>query len=280
MRWLAIAAAAAVGAGCGAGGPNNEGPSETPVPTAPPAGAVGAGKRTGERVIPIPSRPPPDVPARLPASGATGSFEGIDFEAYADTLDYVLFLVDRYWSRNFPGGRGDRYSPPAQVIAYYPLTATPRCGGGEEGAGNADYCAARDFVGFDEPGFMIPFYLQLGPVANATIIAHEWGHVIQTRLRLEYDESVEKELNADCLAGVWAADAVEHGIVATAELTEAKRQLIAVGDMPGIPWQAPSAHGTGPQRVKAFTLGYESGSNACLEELRPGFSRGRPGVVP
>jgi predicted metalloprotease len=270
--------------GCGQGrsadAPAPTAASHEPVPTAPPADATGVTKRSGERLIAIPSARPSGLPEELPGDGAAGSFEGIDFEVYDATLQYIAFLVDGYWSEHFPSGEGGRYRPPGRVIAYYPLTGAPRCAGRPEGPGNADYCAGRDFVGFDEPGFMIPFYQQIGPVANATIIAHEWGHVIQTRLGLDFDKTVEKELNADCLAGVWTADAVERGLIAGADLKEARQQLIKVGDSPGVPWQAPNAHGTGAQREKAFALGDQGGADACLTELRPGFSRGRPGVVP
>jgi uncharacterized protein len=166
------------------------------------------------------------------------------------------------------------------VIAYYPDAAAPRCGRVEEQPGNADYCATRDFVAFDEPGFMVPYYRSIGPVANATILAHEWGHLIQARLGLDYEETVEKELNADCLAGAWAAGAVKSGYVAAAELAEAKRQLFAIGDVAGVPWHAAIAHGSGSQRDEAFELGDARGAEGCLNELEPGFSRGRPGVLP
>jgi predicted metalloprotease len=272
------AIAATVVAGCGVPLPGAD--TNGPVPTHAPPGARGTRSGGGERVIAIPSSRPAGVADQIPGDGSPGSFEGADFDAYQAELDYIVFLVDQYWSTNFPPGGIGRYSPPRRVIAYYPDTTAPRCGGDREQPGNADYCSQENFIAFDEPGFMVPFYIQIGPVANATILAHEWGHVIQVRIGLHYRETVEKELNADCLAGVWAADAIRRDIVEPDDLAEAKRQLLRVGDVPGTPWTASNAHGDGPDRVDAFELGEQHGVEACLDELEPGFSRGRPGVVP
>lgn len=279
--YLLVALLLVCGAGCQGAADTDPMTQTTPeTEPAPPAGAPGAGARPGERLIPIPATQKSRAPDRLAAEAATGSFEGIDFDEYASAVSQIVGLIDGYWSENFPPIRGKRYSPPRRITAYYPDTGAPRCEGAVERPRNANYCAARDFIAFDEPGFMIPFYSDVGPTAGATVLAHEWGHVIQARLGLDFPETVEKELNADCLAGAWVADAVEHDVVATSEVEQSTRELLDVGDAPGIPWQAPNAHGTGPQRIAAFTLGRDAGPLRCLTELRPGFSRGRPNVVP
>jgi predicted metalloprotease len=265
-------------AGCGGG----SGDPDSPAANLPPPGASGDQSRKGQRVLTIPDAPPPGIRPTLPGNGAKGSFEGVNFRSYERSLNYTLFLINDYWKQNFPASRSRSYRPPQRVIAYYPDTRAPFCGGAREPPGNADFCAngRRNFVSFDEPGFMVPYYRKIGPVANATILAHEWGHLIQDRLGLLYDVTVEKELNADCLAGVWSGHAVKENQVDLPDLNEARRQLIAIGDQPGVPWTGTSTHGTGPQRVRAFLTGLTGGLDGCTDHLAPGFSKDRPGVVP
>lgn len=127
---------------------------------------------------------------------------------------------------------------------------------------------------------------QAGDFAQAYVIAHEVGHHIQTVLgissqvqqaRRQASESqgnalsVRQELQADCLAGVWAhhnqqrTQFLEQGDIAEAmdaahkigdDYLQKKAQGYAVPDS--------FTHGTSAQRMKWFEIGYKGGQlNQC-----------------
>jgi predicted metalloprotease len=142
------------------------------------------------------------------------------------------------------------------------------------------YCAADQKVYLDleflnalQERFRAP-----GDFAQAYVIAHEVGHHVQTLLGLSsrnapgvdrHDQnefSVRRELQADCLAGVWAhhADAA-RGVLEAGDVEEALGAAAAVGDdrlqREAGRRVAPETftHGTSAQRVRWFRRGLERG---------------------
>ena len=130
------------------------------------------------------------------------------------------------------------------------------------------------------------FYHQLkhkfkapGDFAQAYVIAHEVGHHIQTllgiskkvhaqRSKLDPVEanklSVKQELQADCLAGVWAFHA--NHLLEPGDLEEGLTAASAIGDdtlqkqSKGYVSPDSFTHGSSAQRVKWFKTGMASGS--------------------
>jgi predicted metalloprotease len=94
-------------------------------------------------------------------------------------------------------------------------------------------------------------------MAVAYVIAHEEGHNIQNELGWDQGGTSTEglELDADCLAGAWSADAASRGVVDKQDLTEAKDTAWLVGDYA---FDNPDHHGTPAQRQAAFTDGYTS----------------------
>jgi predicted metalloprotease len=268
---VAAVLAASVVAGCGG---NDDASS-----------SVGTDATTAEappgetRQLPIPDQQP-GAPAKLTTQPARGEFQGIDFAEYDAALDDILFLLDDYWATTLPETFGAEYTSPADAIAYYPAEDDPGCGGEPLGDGNASYCPADNTIAWDEPGLMVPFYTEVGDAAVGFVLAHEWGHLVQQDLGLDFPLTIESELNADCLAGDFAGALFDEGLIEGGtglkpgtDLAEAADGIFIVGDDPSVPWQDRQAHGTGQERLDAFSTGFDQGAQACVDQLGPGFSK-------
>lgn len=197
-------------------------------------------------------------------------------------VDVIGTNINDVWRQKLDG-----YQPP-NIVLYEQGTGTG-CGYGQAQMGPF-YCPADRSVYLDL-GFWDVMQRQLGAggdFAQAYVIAHEIGHHVQTltgasqRARQAQQgarsegeanrHSVALELQADCYAGVWAANAaaVSGGEVAleAGDIEEGLNAASAIGDdrlSGGRASPETFTHGTSAQRTAALRRGYQTGDPAACE---------------
>ena len=132
--------------------------------------------------------------------------------------------LDAYWSDTFTASGESFQQPGAEIFTDGVNT---QCGAASSAVGPF-YCPLDQTIYLD-----LGFYDDLesrfgaegGPFAEMYVVAHEYGHHIQNLLGLleqgrdtgAGSGAVRTELQADCLAGVWGAHAVDTGFLRAAD---------------------------------------------------------------
>ncbi len=216
-----------------------------------------------------------------PAAADTGDLSGAP-DPNAELKKFVKYVfVDS--QETFRGILGSKYRN-ARLVTFSDATQTG-CGQASAETGPF-YCPPDQTVYID-----FGFYRELqnkfgapGDFAQAYVIAHEMGHHVQTLLGINEQVrqrsqaeprdanplSVRLELQADCLAGVWAQSQFARGNLEEGDIEEGLGAAAAVGD-DRIQKQATGrispenfTHGTSEQRAKWFNEGFAAGNiNAC-----------------
>ncbi len=229
-----------------------------------------------------------DIFGQFPSSGLSPQGEqgippGADPDAdMVEFLEFVTGDVNDNWEEYF--AQSNQQYPRVPLVLFEGQTQTA-CGIGSEATGPF-YCPGDQMAYLD-----IDFFNQLheqfgapGDFAAAYVVAHEAGHHIQTlsgisnNVRQESQAnpddanelSVRQELQADCFAGVWGYSAKQRGLLEPGDLEEALTAAAAIGD-DRIQQSAGQdvnpetwTHGSGEQRVKWFSRGFETGDpNEC-----------------
>jgi predicted metalloprotease len=238
----------------------------------------------------------PDNSRTSPSSRSPGDIQGLPGQSrvapqndeMSRFVRRVLADTEDVWDRVFQAS-GRRYEKPTLVL-FSGATRTA-CGVGQSAMGPF-YCPLDHKVYID-----LDFYRVLkerfnspGDFAQAYVIAHEIGHHVQTLLGVSDkvqalkqqalqrgDEpranalQVRMELQADCLAGVWASlnnqlknrlqpGDIENGLNAASQIGDDTLQKRTQGHV--VPESF--THGSSAQRVRWFKKGLEAGQmKAC-----------------
>jgi len=196
----------------------------------------------------------------------------------------VLADTEETWGTILPK-YGVNYVEPRLVL--FDGLVQSACGTAESAMGPF-YCPKDQKIYLD-----MSFYVDLsqrfgapGDFAQAYVIAHEVGHHVQNllgiaqKLRAAQEQaskveanalSVRMELQADCLAGVWARNAAQsRQLLESGDVEEGLRAASAIGDdrlqkmSQGRVVPDAFTHGSSEQRVRWFRRGLEAGTlEAC-----------------
>ncbi len=191
----------------------------------------------------------------------------------------VLADTEDVWNQVFADG-GARYKEPKLVM--FTGAVKSGCGAAQASMGPF-YCPADQKVYID-----LAFYDEMksrfgapGDFAQAYVVAHEVGHHVQHLLGMDRkvgndrqgakSGAVRLELQADCLAGVWANHTEKHKhFLEKGDVEEALNAASAIGDdtlqrrSRGTVKPDSFTHGSSRQRVHWFKRGLQQGKlGAC-----------------
>jgi hypothetical protein len=212
-------ALALLGTGCG----GNPDPNPPPVTTAPPT----------QPPITVPTQPqyqssfPAKVfPMNAPpyACGQTG----------AATLS-IMSELNKFWQSS---------SLACSCQSDFPMCQSNALAGGQ----------LYGYIYYDA-NFLNAMASRNGVLAANLLVAHEFGHNIQTGLNLFSSGGKYKELQADCLAGFYAGFQIRQGLLEQSAIAGAFRNACESGDPSFSPWWVQGQHGTCNERMTALDGG-------------------------
>jgi uncharacterized protein len=218
-------------------------------------------------------------------NGAVSSLDPGDNEV--QFVNAVTVDVQTFWEGVFSTA-GKTYTD-TKTVVFTDQTNTG-CGVASSATGPF-YCPADKNVYLD-----MGFFQELqdrfgakGDFAHAYVIAHEYGHHVQDELGIfdkvqqqqtsdnANDLSIRTELQADCLAGVWAHDVwanpdqanvesitqqdINDGLNAAASVGDDRIQEQATGTIDKESW----THGSAEQRSKWFNTGFQQGTTSSCD---------------
>jgi predicted metalloprotease len=196
----------------------------------------------------------------------------------------VLGSTERRWTDLF-AANGKQYQP--TTLVFYSNTNQSGCGIAQAAMGPF-YCPTDQKIYLDATFFneLSQRFGAQGDFAQAYVIAHEVGHHVQDLLgdlervhglqaRSSRDEGnalqVRVELQADCYAGVWAAN--DRNLLEAGDVEEGMTAASAIGDdtlqrqAQGRVVPESFTHGSSAQRMEWLRKGLESGNPAACNTL-------------
>jgi len=201
----------------------------------------------------------------------------------------VLRSTEDTWSRLLQA-KGIQYTP--TNLHFYSGGDQSGCGAAQSAMGPF-YCPTDKNIYLDTEFFneLATRFNAPGDFPQAYVIAHEVGHHVQDLLgTLGQAEQLQKqssdtqgnaiqvkiELQADCYAGVWAANAKApdgQPVMQQGDIEEGMRAAEAIGDdtlqkqTQGTVVPDSFTHGTSAQRMNALRTGYQSGKIEACQAL-------------
>jgi predicted metalloprotease len=266
------------------GTPDNTEPSSSePETTEPPSTAPAT---TPTPTEPEPSLPPisePELLADIPIGDV------INVDASKPVREYDAFVavamtdIERWWAETFPEVYGKPFEQlRGGVWAGYPERQTQLPGCGEDHTSYQDlnlyvafYCQFDDFLIYDDgsQSLLAPLASEFGPAVMGIVLAHEFGHAIQSRVGAldQFLATIYTEQQADCFSGAWAGQAYRGESpllrLGDADVRAGLIAMLEVRDPVGTNQFVEGGHGSAFDRVGAFQEGFVNGAQRCSELL-------------
>lgn len=226
-----------------------------------------------------------DLGVQPGVSSGTSAMTAEDSAREEPEVQFVSFVLDDVqstWAKIL----ADNNVPfaPAKLVLFRNST--------DSGCGPAQSAMGPFYCPVDQKAYIdLGFYDELktrfgatGDAAQAYVLAHELGHHVQhltgtdARVRAAEEShpdqaneySVRLELQADCYAGVWAANTNQRGHLSPGDIQEAMNAAASVGDDRIQQQERGSVnvdaftHGSSAQRMEWFKRGYDGADmKAC-----------------
>ena len=217
------------------------------------------------------------------------SIDSASEDRSAQLVSWTLDDVQKTWTTLLPEQTGQQYRH-AKLVLFDGYTQSG-CGVAQSQTGPF-YCPEDEKVYID-----LSFWRELQQLGGSTadfaqayVIAHELGHHVQNILGIEQKVqqlssmnptqqnllSVDLELQADCLAGVWAHSTEQRKVVDDADIANGLQAAAAVGDdhiqkmEQGSVSPETFTHGTSAERIGWFKRGLSQGTVASCNTFGTG----------
>ena len=221
-----------------------------------------------------------------PPADGTNPVEAVPEQDPVRFLEFVVGDIQTAWTEQFSAA-GLQYER-TQLVLFRDLV---RSGCGRASAETGPFYCPVDARVYLDLTFFDQMDTQLGApgdFAEAYVVAHEFGHHVQTQLgittqvaqisaaepQIANDLSVRTELQADGLAGIWGHTAYQQDRLEPGDLEEAVAAAEAVGD-DRLQRQAQGridpdtfTHGTSEQRATWFLAGFRSGDPSVCDTFQ------------
>ncbi|GFG77013.1 lipoprotein peptidase LpqM [Mycobacterium paragordonae] len=181
--------------------------------------------------------------------------------------------IEEFWKNNYTAPLQGSFKPVDKLVSYdsndpnSPIV----CHNETYDLVNAFFTSRCNMIAWDRGVFMAVAQKYFGDMSVNGVLAHEFGHALQTMAKLvtRKDPTIVREQQADCFAGVYmyhvasgksprfdisTADGLDHvlaGIITT-------RDPVMDADS-----QNDDEHGSALDRVSAFQMGFITGTSAC-----------------
>ncbi|MGD9985221.1 neutral zinc metallopeptidase [Pseudonocardia sp.] len=235
-----------------------------------------------------PTPPPTADPSAPPSTaGVAATVPPPDPALPGRSTDEVARLtvdaLQSYWRAALPADLGRPWRDVATIAPVHvddPAAPAPPCAAkAADLRGNAFYCPAADAVVWDADELLPQLRDRFGPAGVVVVLAHEFGHAVQTRTGVDEaqraDPAAHPTILLEAMSDCYAGAVIRHLVDATAaggpvdlpmratERDAALRALVTFRDPLGTLAADTTAHGNAFDRLSAVEDGYDTGPAAC-----------------